>query len=83
MLGAFHFQDTTLKLPQIVAVAFSPNSTYLQTFQRPQKDAGNADKNLKVAIVLKITTLFGAGKVSNWAFRVEHIKSAPAQQNCC
>ncbi len=42
------FQDRIIKLPQIVAVAFSPNSTFLQTFQRPQKDAGNADKNLKV-----------------------------------
>jgi len=41
-------QDSILKLPQIVAVAFSPGSTLLQTFQRPQKEAGNADKNLKV-----------------------------------
>jgi hypothetical protein len=44
-------QDTILKLPQIVAVAFSPGSTFLQTFQRPQKEAGNADKNLKVTML--------------------------------
>ncbi|KAA6416608.1 MAG: eukaryotic translation initiation factor 2A-like [Trebouxia sp. A1-2] len=41
-------QDSILKLPQIVAVAFSPGSTLLQTFQRPLKEAGNADKNLKL-----------------------------------
>ena len=75
---AFHFQDTTLKLPQIVAVAFSPNSTYLQTFQRPQKDAGNADKNLKVAIVLKIVTLIDPGMHTKRAFRAAHFESAPA-----
>jgi hypothetical protein len=44
-------QDSILKLPQIVAVAFSPGSTLLQTFQRPQKEAGNADKNLKVTML--------------------------------
>ena len=44
-------QDSILKLPQIVAVAFSPDSTLLQTFQRPQKEAGNADKNLKVTML--------------------------------
>lgn len=41
-------KGTILKVPQIVAVAFSPSSTFLQTFQRPQKEAGNADKNLKL-----------------------------------
>ncbi len=44
-------QDSILKLPQLVAVAFSPGSTFLQTFQRPQKEAGNADKNLKVTML--------------------------------
>ncbi|KAK9828927.1 hypothetical protein WJX72_002838 [[Myrmecia] bisecta] len=30
------------------AVAFSPQNTFLQTFERPNKDAGNAQKNLKL-----------------------------------
>lgn len=41
-------QGRTLKLPLLVAVAFSAENAFLQTFQRPQKEAGNADKNLKV-----------------------------------
>lgn len=44
-------QSKTIELPNVVAVAFSSSGTYLQTFQRPQKDAGNAEKNLRVSII--------------------------------
>ncbi len=37
------------ELPGVVAAAFSPNATFLQTFQQPTKDAGNSAKNLKVS----------------------------------
>lgn len=45
-------QVAHLDLPNIVAVAFSPKSTYLTTFQRPQPGAGNTEKNLKVDLRL-------------------------------
>ena len=41
-------QLTTVDTPEVIAVAFSPQNTYLITYQRPRKEAGNADKNLKV-----------------------------------
>ena len=40
-------QEAKLEAPGIHAVAFSPKGTFLITFQRPSKEAGNADKNLK------------------------------------
>ena len=43
-------QVAHLDLPNVVAVAFSPKSTYLTTFQRPQPAAGNTEKNLKVTL---------------------------------
>ena len=43
-----NMQVAHLDLPNVVAVAFSPKSTYLTTFQRPQPAAGNTEKNLKV-----------------------------------
>lgn len=45
-------QVAKLDLPNVVAVAFSPKSTYLTTFQRPQPSAGNTEKNLKVRSLL-------------------------------
>lgn len=45
-------EEAKLDIPELHAVAFSPKSTYLITFQRPNKEAGNADKNLKVRLSL-------------------------------
>ena len=39
-------------MQNVVAVAWSPRGTYLQTFERPSKEQGNAFKNLKVRTVL-------------------------------
>lgn len=72
-------QGTILKVPQIVAVAFSPSSTFLQTFQRPQKEAGNADKNLKVTMLhylltyLIPNTVLYALKGAQHAYSASHI----------
>lgn len=44
-------------LPQLVAVAFSAENSFLQTFQRPQKEAGNGDKNLKVPVCVCLFSL--------------------------
>ncbi|EIE21931.1 eIF2A-domain-containing protein [Coccomyxa subellipsoidea C-169] len=41
-------QVAALTLPTVVAVSFSPQNTYLTTFQRPAPGSGNAEKNLKV-----------------------------------
>ena len=46
--AASNVQVAQLDLSNVVAVAFSPKSTYLTTFQRPQPSAGNTEKNLKV-----------------------------------
>ena len=43
-------QVAHVDLPNVVAVAFSPKSTYLTTYQRPQPGAGNTEKNLKVRV---------------------------------
>ena len=41
-------QEGQLGIPGLHALDFSPQSNYIITFQKPSKDSGNADKNLKV-----------------------------------
>ncbi len=48
--GQVRMQAAFIDAPNPAAVAFSPGNTYLTTFQKPQQGAGNAEKNLKVAV---------------------------------
>ena len=41
-------QTGQLDVKNIIAATWSPRGTYLQTFERPNKELGNAHKNLKV-----------------------------------
>lgn len=44
-------QTGELAVTNVIAAAWSPRATYLQTYERPSKEQGNAHKNLKVASV--------------------------------
>lgn len=41
-------QTGELAVTGVIAAAWSPLATYLQTYERPSKEQGNAHKNLKV-----------------------------------
>lgn len=43
-------QEAELDIPGLHALDFSPQANYIITFQRPSKESGNADKNLKVFV---------------------------------
>ena len=43
-------QTGRLLVKNVIAAAWSPRGTYLQTFERPSKELGNAHKNLKVPV---------------------------------
>lgn len=43
-------QERKLEIHDLHAAAFSAKGTYLITYQRPSKEGGNADKNLKVTL---------------------------------
>ena len=39
-----------MNIPGLHAMDFSPQANYIITFQKPSKESGNADKNLKVSL---------------------------------
>ena len=41
-------QTGTLDVMNVIAATWSPRGTYMQTYERPSKEQGNAHKNLKV-----------------------------------
>lgn len=44
-------QTGKLDVANLIAAAWSPRGTYLQTYERPSKEQGNAHKNLKVTLL--------------------------------